>query len=533
MCNVIADSRSYPRLIQVLLLLALFLGCLSAQSPDVLPLAGGNQWVLRSPYLTAPVVMEVVPAQQLADKSKMVVQFTNPWSVYSFVFLPTPTGTLLDGTVYNGVSNRFDDPVRWFPTDVAPGSAWTTVLGPFTLLSNTATVKTPRQTYQGCWHYRIGTGSGAQHWYLAPNVGFVQYGEGPAAFVLDTVQLNAIQPPAPPPVFAAPCPRVGIDANPVANGDFSDEGHAAAARQAFAAGARFAHISATWAELEPNPSTYSFSKIDNWTSFARTNGMDLALTIRTVDTTALSLPSDLRGRAINDPAVIARFQSLLSALAPRLNANVKWINLANEIDIYFSTNGSSLPAFQQFYAAGASRLKAAAPGVSVGVVFSYSAYSYNNAVFQSFSPAVEHIAFTYYPIRSDFSVRDPGVAASEIAEMAALSGSKKLLLTEIGYPSSTVLGSSLDKQAAFSTAVFDAIQKQGGHIVGASFFQMSDMPPATVNFLVSYYPTSNSQAFGAFLGSLGAWDPAGTPKPAWSTFSTRATGFLGPACTGY
>jgi hypothetical protein len=108
---------------------------------------------------------------------------------------------------------------------------------------------------------------------------------------------------------------------------------------------------------------------------------------------------------------------------------------------------------------------------------------------------------------------------------------KPLVITEIGYPSSTVVGSSTTRQQIYFANVFDVLQSLSGRIVAANFYQMSDMPSDTVASLVAYYNTWNPAAFGGYLGSLGVVDASGVPKPAWNTFAARGAAFLGPVCT--
>jgi hypothetical protein len=260
--------------------------------------------------------------------------------------------------------------------------------------------------------------------------------------------------------------------------------------------------------------------------------LSVALTLRTIDSNQVALPADLQGRAFNDPAVISRFQALLTALAPKLNT-VKWVNLANEVDLYFTQKENILtaPAFLQLFSAGASALKAAIPGVSIGMVFSYSGYWYTNQTFSLLNAACDHIAFSYYPIRTDFTVRDASIVSSDFAEMVWAAGSKPLIFTELGYPSSPVIGSSTLKQQAFYSNVFDYVQAHSGNIAAGSFFQMMDLSKATVDSLVQYYNTGNNAGFGAFLGSLGTMDSTGIPKLSWTTFASRTTSFLAPVCT--
>lgn len=70
-------------------------------------------------------------------------------------------------------------------------------------------------------------------------------------------------------------------------------------------------------------------------AWAEKYNLDAVLTIKTVNSFELSVPSDLRGKPLDDATVKARFGALLTAIAPFLGTRVKWVNLANEVDIYY------------------------------------------------------------------------------------------------------------------------------------------------------------------------------------------------------
>jgi hypothetical protein len=534
----IFSCRRLPVEIPTRALSLLFAGAsvLCAQVPNTLPLADGNQWVLKSPYVSTPITFQVTSDQVLSGGTRKIsVSYTNPWSNYSYVLTMGAAGPLLDGVTIGGSTIHFVDALPWFGTSVALNATWSTAFGPMTLISTTASVTTPAGSYANCWHYQIGSGSSVQDWFLAPNVGFVQFGVGPAAFTLNTVHLTPYVAPVLAMPVSVPCSLVGIDANPAANTNFSAAAQNAASQLAVTAGARFEHLSALWSDLEPSPGAYSFSGLQSSIAYAAAYKMSVDLTIRTIDTNQVSIPADLAGRALNDPVVISRFQAMLAALAPKLTSTVKWVQLGNEVDIYFSQNMSVIPAFMSLYSAGASTLKAERAGTSVGVVFSYSAYWYNNAAFLAISPYMDHIAFTYYPIRPDYTVHDPSIAMSDLGEMISAANGRPMVLTEVGYPSSTVIASSNALQSTFYSNVLNTVQGLSGRVAAVNFFQMSDMPTATVNSLVAYYSTGASvgsaQAFGAYLGSLGTVDVTGTGKPAWTAFAAGASKFLAPVCT--
>jgi hypothetical protein len=191
------------------------------------------------------------------------------------------------------------------------------------------------------------------------------------------------------------------------------------------------------------------------------------------------------------------------------------------VDTYFLYNPHQLKAFQRFYAAGKDEVKSSWPDVSVGVVFAFNDFRVSDSVFRALVPNCDHVSFTYYPIRTNMRLRKPAVARSDIAEMVEAAGDKKLILTEIGYPSAESLGSSVDLQNEFYRNAFDALQAQPNRIAGAAFFLMSDIPTDVVTVLTEYYHLSSDEAFTTFLATLGVHDLQGAEKPAWRMFADR------------
>src|SRR5450631_3380852 len=75
----------------------LSLGLIEGQTTsNVIPLAAGNQWTLRSPYVTSPVVMQVQSDQMIGDKRRVVVSFGSLWGNLSYILNPSPIGVGLE-----------------------------------------------------------------------------------------------------------------------------------------------------------------------------------------------------------------------------------------------------------------------------------------------------------------------------------------------------------------------------------------------------------------------------------------------------
>ena len=97
-------------------------------------------------------------------------------------------------------------------------------------------------------------------------------------------------------------------------------------------------------------------------------------------------------------------------------------------------------------------------------------------------------------------------------------GVRPLILQEVGYPASTLLGSSEQQQAQFVTNVFDAWAPRGDRIPFLNVFLMHDFPQTLCDYFTQYYGLPGNERFSQFLCTLGLRKANGTPRLAWTAF---------------
>jgi hypothetical protein len=98
-----------------------------------------------------------------------------------------------------------------------------------------------------------------------------------------------------------------------------------------------------------------------------------------------------------------------------------------------------------------------APRIRVGVTSTFGGAS------GSFPAEVERLneqsdvfLLTYYPLGPGFLVQPPSSPLVDFPRMVSLAGNRPVILQEMGYPSSPLLGSSETMQVEFVTSVFTA-----------------------------------------------------------------------------
>jgi hypothetical protein len=296
-----------------------------------------------------------------------------------------------------------------------------------------------------------------------------------------------------------------------------------AANLAFNAGVRGTVASDTWADLEPAPGTYAVQNLQNEIGFFGGAGFKLFVGIQMINTVAKTTPADLENVAWDDPQMKARFHALLDALRPSLASRVKYLSIGNEVDVYLAAHSNEWGPFHNFYEDALAYVHRTMPGMQVGVTATFGGASgASSANVAQLNTQSDAWILTYYPGSGDFQFTNPQAPLADFPRMVSLAGSRPVLLQEVGYASSALLGSSENDQAAFVGNVFQAWQAAGERIPFLSYFVMHDFTPDVCTALANYYGLPNDPNFQAYLCTLGLRHTDGTPKAGWQTFVTTA-----------
>lgn len=310
------------------------------------------------------------------------------------------------------------------------------------------------------------------------------------------------------------CP-VGVSMNIPEHGDMQTLARDLIAVKAL--GANVQLVSCSWRELEPKPGEYDLKPLLEPANGLASAGFTLIVTIKTLDTNNRSLPDDLQAKSFSDPAVVARFGRLVRAVIPQLPAAVKQISLGNEVDAYLGQHPDEVEPFARLMENGRAISRALRPTLPVGVTTTYDGLRDRPLVVARIDRRMDAVFHTYYPLGLGFDAKTPPDVAADFARMVHAANGKPLVLQEIGYPASTLLGSSDDRQADFVTAVFDALGKNHARIAAANFFLFYDFSEAQLDTFQKYYGIPDPR-FRAFLATLGLKRPDTTPRPAWDRF---------------
>ena len=291
----------------------------------------------------------------------------------------------------------------------------------------------------------------------------------------------------------------------------------------YGAGARGQLITATWKELEPTPGAIDVSSLVGQLDYGGDREPTIYVGIEVINTVAKEVPTDLADSTFDAATTRARFHALVDAVAAALPARITYLSIGNEVDGYLQST-DQWASYRAFYEDALDYAHTKMPGVKVGVTGGYDGVvGARRAQMAALNTRSDAIMLTYYPIGTNFQVDAPTIARTAFPAMLAAAGNKPVVIQELGYPASPLLGSSGAMQAAFFT---DAINQwsmiDGSRMPYVNLFLLHDFTAEECDAFGDYYGIPNSAQFEAYLCTLGLRLADGTPRPAWSAVVTAA-----------
>jgi len=284
----------------------------------------------------------------------------------------------------------------------------------------------------------------------------------------------------------------------------------------YGAGARGQLIAATWKELEPTAGAIDVSSLVGQLDDGGDREPTIFVGLQVINTVAKEVPADLADSAFDAVAMRQRFHALIDALATALPGRITYLSIGNEVDGYLESTGQ-WTAYRAFYEDALDYAHAKLPGVRVGVTGGYEGVvGARHTQMAALNTRSDVIMLTYYPIGADFQVDVPTITRTAFPAMLAAAGRKPVIIQELGYPASPLLGSSDALQAAFfSDAIDQWSQIDGSRMPFVNLFLLHDFTAEECDAFGDYYGIPNNAQFEAYLCTLGLRLADGTPRPAW------------------
>ncbi|MCC6899376.1 MAG: hypothetical protein IT377_10405 [Polyangiaceae bacterium] len=314
--------------------------------------------------------------------------------------------------------------------------------------------------------------------------------------------------------------------------------HASKLDVAMGIGVRGIPPTLSWSVLEPTPNKPETTWVSAMNSVYVSRKVDVMLTIPTIDTVSVLVPSDLTqalelgpgagGLAWDDTYVKARFENLLNAVldAADPNLSLKYLLVGNEVNVYLAAKPDSVwQAYRGFIEAAKTVIQTKRPKAQVGVNVSFNGPKGLDAKIAALNTNVDVCFVSYYLNGNDFGGMQKNDVATDVDGMLKLCGEKPVVLKEFGYPTGVSTG-SLQGQAQFVGQLFQAWDAHASRIPFVVLSRMYDGKLEECQTeAVAYGIKPGDPAYGEFvqfLCTLGFRGYDDTPKPAWKRIETEA-----------
>ncbi|HYR42805.1 MAG TPA: hypothetical protein VER98_07275 [Terriglobia bacterium] len=498
-----------------------------AAPTSYLPLAEGAKWVLRQEHSRQAVTIEVTGR----EKNAFRLMFTSPWNKNQWQLTPRDGKYFMTGYGTADAMMPLPDDTLFFDFTAPSGRSWSAATGKMTVNNKGVMVRTSAKNYSGCIQITQAPKGSSFVYTFAPNVGFVKFELGGMTFLLDESSsklasappdTKTSQPAAPPARDAARTSAkklaVGVTTTTFPSESDTPENLLKRFQQTADAGIGYISGAGKWTEFEPSKGQYKFDSLNFQSGLAQNLDIPMSYTLRMIDTVTKMVPPDLAKKSWNDPEMRNRALRLVEGLAPYLKGRVQWFMFGNEIDGYFMRHPNEVADFVELYKVVQRRLKELVPGIQVTSTVMFGGIDDLKGRLKALDGEFDFLSITYYPTNPDFTVKDPSVPAHDFDRMREAARGRKVVLQEIGYPTSPINKSSEDKQAEFFDNIFKALRANNDFVAAASFFLLADLRDQTARDLTQYYGITNAPTFRAFLQTLGMFDGHGKAKKSWAVF---------------
>jgi hypothetical protein len=314
--------------------------------------------------------------------------------------------------------------------------------------------------------------------------------------------------------------RLGISVQPASDGDY---GKAFAAAKS--TGMQSVTLSLNWDEIEPIKGHYDDKWLDDANVFYPASNTSVDLIIRPIDSDHIRIPDYLEGKSFASTEMIARFDALLDNVFSHVQSlKVSSLAVGNEVDSTLKKDPAKWAQYTQFYDAVSAYARHKRPGLQVGVVIMFQTLTGTTEEFAgSLNRKSDVIFATYYPLNSNFTVKNPSVVKHDWNVLCASESGRPIVMTEVGCPSSVSCGSSLSRQAQFVREVFAAWDQHPTQIRAITYSWLTDLSPAAVIGVGNYYGFK-TDAFSEFIRTLGlrTYPGDGTDKPSFIALKQEA-----------
>lgn len=272
-------------------------------------------------------------------------------------------------------------------------------------------------------------------------------------------------------------------------------------------------FAATWGELVDD----DHNRLEEFKTTARhaqVTKLPGYLGIQVINTAQRGLPKDFKRARWTKPELLIKFDDTLKQLAGVAGADVKWLSIGNETDVYLADNEDELEDFLKFYEQGAKTARRYFPNAKIGITVTFDGFSgKRKTIVEQLINASDGVFITYYPVNPKLTLKSDTEIEQDITSLLAAYPTKPIYIQELGYPSSPVVGSSEALQAAYFKKMIASLNATP-NVGFVNLFLLHDFSPGVCKALQRVYKITGSD-FAAVLCSLGLFDTNGKAKESW------------------
>lgn len=283
----------------------------------------------------------------------------------------------------------------------------------------------------------------------------------------------------------------------------------------------FISLHIPWTSLETSPEvlTDPNSTLFLLNQTAEDEKFLFSLTIRPIDLTGKTVPSDLENLRFNDEEMIDRFKKVIDFVFTIFEAETFLnIQIGNEIDGYdtSSEDVGFWSDYAEFLSEINSYIKSTYGDVQVGFTGTLSGLVDNPDRFNALVDEVDHLGVTYYPIKDNFDVKSPTDVDDDFDDLLDAYTGTPIYVQELGYQSSSENNSSEGKQADFYCNFFAYWDQHIDEIKSAMIVRLNDLSLEDATNSAIPYGISD-EGFIEYLRTLGirTFEGEGSEKEAF------------------
>jgi hypothetical protein len=245
------------------------------------------------------------------------------------------------------------------------------------------------------------------------------------------------------------------------------------------------------------------------------------------------MPQGIVYRDWDDPELARRFVDFLSRYIERYSDTIRYVEIGNEVNIYFQSFPEELDAFRVFYSRVVEKIRQTFPDIKVGTIIAYHILRQHKQekMYRELSLG-DFESFTLYVYDNGFVFNhEPREIFEWLQDLEELTGDRAYALEEVGWSTAPTLEGSEPEQAEAVDAFFDYLHRAPARLEYMYWFilhetSLDEGRKQARSFFEELDPAFEEspamRRFVTFLSLMGLRNKDGTPKAAWHTWTRRA-----------